>query len=462
MPVPQQRTPIDQLNDQRATHVPPHDVDAEQSVLGAMLLAPEAIADAVELLSSADFYKPRHGLIFEAICAQWADGKPTDAVTIVARLVHEGQIGLAGDGSYIHELIHTVPTAANGGYYAGIVKSKATQRRLIEAGARITQYGYGTAVTDGDNDRLVELAEQALAEAVDTAVIGGVVEAGEYMTGVLDRLENDDAETGLSTGLADLDSLLSGMRAGQLIVIAGRPAMGKSVVGADIARHAALRESAPVLFCSLEMSGEELAERLVAAEAGANLAWFKGDGSVPDDQISKVVAAAGRIAGAPLFIDPGSDTTITKLRARARRLAAQHRSKGGLGLIVVDYLQLMPGAGRTESREREIAEISRGLKLLAKDLACPVVALAQLNRNNESRQDKRPLLSDLRESGAIEADADVVILLHREDYYDTASPRVGEIDLIVAKNRSGRCDTVTAAAQLHKSRIVSLATDRKE
>ncbi|GAB3219375.1 replicative DNA helicase [Glycomyces halotolerans] len=435
---------------------PPADLTAEQSVLGGMLMSKDAIADVLDVLGPGDFYKPVHGLIFETIAAKFAAGEPADAVTIAAALADAGQLATIGGGPYLHDLLESVPTAANARYYANIVRGKAIQRRLIEAGSRVVQLGYGTSQTRGV-DELCAMAEKTVHDAVDAGSTGEAVPIADYLTGVLDGLENDEVERGLPTGLADLDDILGGLRPGQLIIVAARPGMGKSILGADLARHAALKENVPTLLVSLEMSGTEQTARLVCAEAGANLAWFTGAAKIPDDQIARTVAAAAKLDDAPLWIDDATDTTITRLGARARRLAAKHRDRGGLGLIVVDYLQLMPAAGRSESREREIAEISRGLKLLAKDLACPVVALSQLNRNPEGRHDKRPMLSDLRESGAIENDADVAILLHREDYYDNESARAGEIDLIVAKNRAGRCDTVTAAAQLHKARIVSLA-----
>lgn len=434
---------------------PPHDVMAERSVLGGMLMSSDAIADVVELLRPDDFYKPAHTAVFEAICSQFSRSEPADAVTIAAALNDTGQLVRIGGGLYLHELLESVPTAANAGYYARIVRDKAIQRRVIAAGTYVSQIGYN----DGgrDLDEILVLAEKTFLDAVDTETTAGPTPLADYLTGVIDGLEADETEVGLSTGLADLDRSLGGMRPGQLIVIAARPGGGKSVFGGDLARHAALHLNVPTLFCSLEMSGEELAARLVCAEVGGNLAWFTGTARIPDDQIARTVSGAAKLADAPLFIDAATDTTITRLRSRARRLDAQHRAVGGLGLVVVDYLQLMPSGSRGDSRERDIAEISRGLKLLAKDLGCPIVALAQLNRNVEGRQDKRPMLSDLRESGAIEQDSDVVLMLHREDYYTPDTPRKGEIDIIIAKHRSGQCGTVTAAAQLHKARIVSLA-----
>ena len=435
---------------------PPADLDAEQSVLGGMLMNADAIADVVETLKPGDFYKPSHGAIFEAITDKFNAGEPADPVTIAAALDGAGKLSKVGGGPYLHDLLDAVPTAANAGYYAKIVQHKAVQRRLIAAGTRVVQFGYGA----GDAHRLDELcglAEQTILDAVDIGTGDEPLPIADYLNGMLDRLESDEVETGLSTGLKDLDRLLGGLRPGQLVVGAARPGMGKSVLGCDLARHAALHCGVPTLMCSLEMSAEELVGRIVCAEAGGNLNWFTGKAKIPDDQIARTVQAATALNEAPLYIDAATDTTITRLRARARRLAAKERARGGLGLIVVDYLQLMPSAGRAESREREIAEISRGLKLLAKELDCPVVALSQLNRNVEGRHDKKPMLSDLRESGAIENDADIVLLLHREDYYDEDSPRKGEIDLNVAKHRSGQCGTVTAAAQLHKARIVSLA-----
>ena len=436
---------------------PPQDMAAEQCVLGGMLLSKDAIADVVEILKTGDFYRPIHATIFDAITDLYGRGEPADAITIAALLNDAGDLARIGGAPYLHTLIASVPTAANSSYYARIVAERAVLRRLVEAGTRIVQLGYGAAAGGGrDVDDIVDLAQQAVYEITEKRVNEDFASLGEMLQPTLDEIEAIGAQagmmTGVPTGFADLDRLLNGLHAGQLIIVAGRPGLGKSTASMDFARNAAIRANQASAIFSLEMSKIEIVMRLLSAEARVPLHVLRS-GQLSDDDWTKLARCMGEISEAPLFVDDTPSMNLMEIRAKARRLKQRHDLK----LIVVDYLQLMSTPGRTESRQQEVAELSRGLKLLAKEVEAPVIAVSQLNRGPEQRTDKRPQLSDLRESGSIEQDADVVILLHRDDYYDKESPRAGEADFIVAKHRNGPTDTVTVAAQLHLSRFVDMA-----
>jgi replicative DNA helicase len=436
---------------------PPQDIAAEQSVLGGMLLSKDAIADVVEVLRSADFYRPAHAIVFDAILDLYGRGEPADPVTLAAALTDAGQISRVGGAPYLHDLVHTVPTAANAGYYAKIVAERAVLRRLVEAGTRIVQLGYGAAAGAGrDVDDVVDLAQQAVYDVTERRVSEDFAALAQMLQPTLDEIEAIGAQggvmTGVPTGFADLDRLLHGMHPGQLIVVAGRPGLGKSTASMDFVRCAAIRHGLSSVIFSLEMSKVEVVMRVLSAEARVPLHVLRS-GQLSDDDWTKLARRMGEISEAPLFIDDTPNMNLMEIRAKARRLRQRHDLK----LIVVDYLQLMTSPKRVESRQQEVSELSRGLKLLAKEVECPVIAVSQLNRGPEQRTDKRPQLSDLRESGSIEQDADVVVLLHRDDYYDKESPRAGEADFIVAKHRNGPTDTVTVAAQLHLSRFVDMA-----
>lgn len=436
---------------------PPQDVAAEQSVLGGMLLSKDAIADVIEIVRATDFYRPAHALVFEAILDLYGRGDPADPVTLTASLTDAGTIGRVGGMAYLHDLVHAVPTAANAGYYARIVAERAVLRRLVEAGTRIVQLGYGAAAAAGrDVDDVVDLAQQAVYDVTERRVSEDFQSLADVLQPTLDEIEAIGSQggvmTGVPTGFADLDGLLNGLHPGQLIVVAGRPGLGKSAMSLDCARHAAIRHGLASAIFSLEMSKVEIVMRVLAAESRVPLQVLRS-GQLSDDDWTRLARRMGEISEAPLFLDDTPNMTLMEIRAKSRRLRQRHDLK----LLVVDYLQLMTSPKRVESRQQEVSELSRGLKLLAKEIDCPVIAVAQLNRGPEQRNDKRPQLSDLRESGAIEQDSDVVILLHREDYYDKESPRAGEADFIVAKHRNGPTDTVTVAAQLHLSRFVDMA-----
>jgi replicative DNA helicase len=432
---------------------PPQDVAAEQSVIGAMLLSKDAIADVVESLREGDFYRPAHQLIFAAVLDLYGRGEPADAVTVSAELTRIGELGRVGGAPYLHTLVASVPTAANAGYYARIVQERAVLRRLVEAGTRIVQMGYAG---DGEVDMIVDRAQAAIYDVTDKRTSEDYLSLADIMPGTLEEIDaiasRGGVMAGVPTGFADLDSLTNGLHAGQMIVIAARPAIGKSTVGLDLARSASIRHGLTSAIFSLEMSRNEIAMRLLSAEASIALNHLRS-GTMSDADWQKLARKMSAVSEAPLFIDDSPNMTMMEIRAKCRRLKQRH----DLRLVVIDYLQLMSSGKKVESRQQEVSEFSRSLKLLAKELEVPVVAISQLNRGPEQRTDKRPMVSDLRESGSIEQDADMVILLHREDAYERESPRAGEADFIVAKHRNGPTATVTVAFQGHYSRFVDMA-----
>jgi replicative DNA helicase len=432
---------------------PPHDIAAEQCVLGGMLLSKDAISDVLDIIKGPDFYRPAHQIVYEAVLDLYGRGEPADAVTIAAELTRRGDISRVGGAPYLHTLIASVPTAANAGYYARIVRERAILRRLVEVGTRIVQLGYAG---DGDADELVDRAEAEVYSITDRRVSEDYAPLSEIMPGALDEIEAIGSRggtlTGVPTGFADLDSLTNGLHPGQMVVIAARPAIGKSTLALDLARAASVHAGMSAVIFSLEMSRNEITMRLLSAEAKVALQTIR-TGKLTDEDWTRLARRMGEVAEAPLFIDDSPNMSMMEIRAKCRRLKQRHDLK----LVIVDYLQLMSSPKRVENRQQEVSELSRSLKLLAKELDVPVVALSQLNRGPEQRSDKRPMLSDLRESGSIEQDADVVILLHREDAYEKESPRAGEADFMVAKHRNGPTTTVTVAFQGHYSRFVDMA-----
>jgi replicative DNA helicase len=592
---------------------PPQDVVAEQSVLGGMLLSKDAIADCVEGLKGCDFYRPAHELIYDAILDLYGRGEPADAITVSDELTKRGDLTRVGGQAYLHQLISEVPTAANAGYYAEIVAERAVLRRLVDAGTKIVQMGYGQG--GGDVVDIVNAAQAEIYAVADKrggddyAVLGDVLEA------TVDEIEAASGKTGemtgVPTGFTDFDNLTNGLHAGQMIVVAARPAVGKALAldtplptpsgwttmgevsvgelvlggdgrpttvtratdvmtgrpcfevqfsdgsvivadaehqwlvtvdlhemvlttiqmlghlsagrtvsifreqpaggsaicaattgratigavtwkvtlvrptdsvpvrcievdneahlylagdsmvpthnstwGLDIARSAAIKNKMATVLFSLEMSRTEITMRLLSAEASIQLQNMR-KGTMRDEDWTRLARTMGEVSDAPLFIDDSPNMSLMEIRAKCRRLKQRHN----LRLVIIDYLQLMSSGKRVESRQQEVAEFSRALKLLAKELEVPVIAISQLNRGSEQRTDKRPQMSDLRESGSIEQDADMVILLHRESMYERESPREGEADLIVAKHRNGPTDTITVAFQGHYSRFTNMATN---
>jgi len=577
---------------------PPQDMVAEQSVLGGMLLSKDAIADVLERLRPGDFYRPAHQNVYDAILDLYGRGEPADAVTVSAELDRRGLLKRVGGAPYLHTLISTVPTAANAGYYAGIVAEKALLRRLVEAGTRVVQYGYAGA----DGADVADVVDRAQAEIYDVtegrSTSEDYVVLEQLLQPTMDEIDAIASQGGIArgvpTGFTELDEVTNGLHPGQMIVVAARPGVGKALgtdtplptptgwttmgevkvgdclVGADglptrvvaatdvmvgrpcfevefsdgtliiadadhqwptesgirttaelrcgadrlipatlparAGRRTALLElgvhvawvrpvdSVPVrcvqvdneshlylagegmvpthnstlgldflrscsikhrmasVIFSLEMSKSEIVMRLLSAEAKIKLADMRS-GRMSDDDWTRLARRMSEISEAPLYIDDSPNLTMMEIRAKARRLA----QKSDLRLIVVDYLQLMTSGKKVESRQQEVSEFSRQIKLLAKEINVPVVAMSQLNRGPEQRTDKRPMLSDLRESGAIEQDSDMVILLHRPDAFERDDPRGGEADLIIAKHRAGPTKTITVAHQLHLSRFTNMA-----
>ncbi|MCZ2525132.1 replicative DNA helicase [Streptomyces sp. SCUT-3] len=435
--------------------VPPQDLAAEQSVLGGMMLSKDAIADVVEVIKGDDFYRPAHETIYAAICDLYGRGEPADPITVAAELTKRGELGRVGGASYLHTLVSTVPTAANAEYYAEIVHERAVLRRLVEAGTRITQMGYAA---DGDVDEIVNSAQAEIYAVTEQRTNEDYAPLADIMEGALDEIEaigsRSGQMSGVPTGFTDLDSLTNGLHPGQMIVVAARPAMGKSTLALDFARACSIANGLPSVVFSLEMGRNEIAMRLLSAEARVALHHMRS-GNMTDDDWTRLARRMPEVSAAPLYIDDSPNLSMMEIRAKCRRL----KQRNDLRMVVIDYLQLMQSGGsrRPESRQQEVSDMSRNLKLLAKELELPVIALSQLNRGPEQRTDKKPMVSDLRESGSIEQDADMVILLHREDAYEKESPRAGEADLIVAKHRNGPTATITVAFQGHYSRFVDMA-----
>jgi replicative DNA helicase len=437
----------------RSERTPPHDLLAEQSALGGMLLSPDAVADVTDTLRGADFYVPKHEVIYEAILSLYSHGEPTDVVAVTDELIKTGELQRAGSADYLHTLTSIVPTAANAGYYASIVAEKAVLRRLVDAGTRIAQMGYSA---QGDALDLVNNAQAEIYQVTGSQSAEDYVPLETAVEAAVSEMEaatgRDGELTGVPTGFAGMDQLTNGLHPGQLIIIAARPALGKSTLALDFARAAAIGNDMPTIFFSLEMGRSEIAMRLMSAESAVPLQAMR-KGTLDRRDWSTIAATKGRINDAPLYIDDSPNMTLVEIRAKCRRL----KQRAGLKMVIIDYLQLMTSGKRVESRQQEVSEFSRALKLLAKELQVPVIALSQLNRGPEQRADKKPALSDLRESGSLEQDADMVILLHREAAYEKENPRAGEADLIVAKHRNGPTDTITVAFQGHFSRFTDMA-----
>jgi replicative DNA helicase len=437
------------------SRLPPHDHDAERAVLGGMMLSRDAIADVIGVIRSTDHHRPAHQVVHEVILDLYARGEPADPVTVANELTRRGELNRIGGAPYLHTLIASVPTAANAGYYAHIVADRAVLRRIIEHGQRAMQAGWAGAAP------AAEIADRVQEDAWALSSDRGsetMVRAGEIVPAALEEVEaagktapGDEPAT-VPTGFRDLDDLLNGLHGGRLVVVGARPALGKTTLALNFLRSASVKYGLPAVIFSLEMGCAEIVRRLVSAEARVPLHALES-GQLSDDDWTHIGAHVPDLVGAPLWIDDSPHTTLMDIRAKCRRLKQRH----GLRLVVIDYLQLMTAARSAPTRQQEVSEMSRSLKLLAKELDVPVVALSQLNRGPEQRQDKKPMLSDLRESGAVEQDSDVVILLHREDAYERESPRAGEADLIVAKHRHGPTATVTVAHQGHYSRFVDMA-----
>lgn len=387
------------------SRLPPQDLHAEESVLGGMLLSKDAIADCVEVLRGLDFYRPQHESIYEAILDLYGRGEPADAITVADELTKRGDLARIGGQAYLHQLISRVPTAANAGYYAQIVAERATLRRLVEAGTRIVQMGYGSG--GGDVEDIVNAAQAEVYGVTDSRGGEDYHILGDLLEMTADEIEAASGTggqmVGVPTGFLELDELTNGLHPGQMIVVAARPAVGKSTLALDFARAAAIKHQMATVVFSLEMSRTEITMRLLSAEASIQLQHMR-KGTMRDDDWQKLARTMGSVSDAPLFIDDSPNMSLMEIRAKCRRLKQRHNLK----MVVIDYLQLMTSGKRVESRQQEVSEFSRALKLLAKELEVPVIAISQLNRGPEQRTDKKPMVSDLRESGCLTADTRVV------------------------------------------------------
>lgn len=432
--------------------IPPHNLEAEESLLGAMLLSRDAIAVALERCSSEHFYKPAHAHVFDAVTSLYARGEPADAVTVAEELRRAGLLDAIGGASVLVSLLAATPAISNAARYAGIVEEHALLRRLIAVAHEIAEVGYSLP---GDVTAAIDQAESLVFEIGDRRVTDTVATLRDLLSASLDHLEQlcerDGAITGVPTGYTSLDEHLSGLQRSNLVVVGARPSMGKTAFALGMAAHAAMQGSSVLLF-SLEMNHLEIAQRVLCAEARVDSSRMR-NGRLAESDWSKISNAIGRIGEAPLSIDDNPNVTVMDIRAKARRMKARE----GLELVIVDYLQLMTGRNSAENRQVEISEISRGLKILARELEVPVVALSQLSRSLESRADKRPMLADLRESGAIEQDADVVMFLYRDEVYNPESPDRGTAEVIVSKHRNGPTGVVQLAFVGNYARFANMA-----
>lgn len=418
--------------------IPPQNIEAEQSVLGSMLLDRETIPAVTEILKSEDFYREDHREIFEAILDLFDKAEPIDLITVSEQLKLRGTLDAVGGLEYLTHIATSVPTTANAKYYSRIVEEKSILRNLIKASSEIVNMGYEASE---EVSYVLDKAEKSIFDILQKRNLKGFTPIKEVLIETFNRLEelynNNGIVTGIPTGFTDLDYKLSGLQNSDLILIAARPAMGKTAFALNIAQHAAVHAKVPTAIFSLEMSKEQLVNRILSNEAMIDSHKMR-IGKLEDDDWQKIARALGPLSEAPIYIDDTPGTSIMEIRAKCRRLKLEKN----LGLVVIDYLQLMQGRGKSENRQQEISEISRSLKILAKELNVPVITLSQLSRGPESRTDHRPMLSDLRESGAIEQDADIVMFLYRDDYYNPDTEKKNIAEVIVAKHRSGSTGTV--------------------
>lgn len=432
--------------------LPPQNIEAEQAVLGAVFLSPDALADAMEFVEAKDFYRRAHQLLFQAMIDLNDDGEAIDVLTVNNRLEMNNQLDDVGGVAYIAELASSVPTAANVGYYAKLVAEKAVLRRVIAAATNII-----TQAKEQDEpvSDLLESAERQIMEVAENRTQSGFKEISKVLTDSLDEIDKlsqqDEDITGLATGYKDFDHMTAGLQPDNLIILAARPAVGKTAFALNIAQNIGTSTDKTIALFSLEMSAESLVNRMLCAEGSISANHLR-TGQLDEQEWANLIVAVGALSKTSIYIDDTPGIKMSEIRAKSRRLA---KEKGDLGLIVIDYLQLIEGPNK-ESRQQEVSEISRQLKKLSKELSVPIIALSQLSRGVEQRQDKRPVLSDIRESGSIEQDADIVAFLYRDDYYERAdgddddtdnngqpeNQDVGEVELIIEKNRAGARGTV--------------------
>jgi replicative DNA helicase len=433
--------------------VPPHSLEAEVSVLGAAMLSRTAAGEALEVLSGDDFYRNAHRTVFEAIQTLFAQGEPVDTVTITDWLARRDRLDEVGGAAALLDLTVAVPTAANAAHYAGIVREKALLRKLIDAGTQVARLGYEATE---DATTVIDRAESLVYDVSQTGSTNDYSQLKELLNESFEQIEQlaerGSEVTGLPTGFDDLDRLTAGLQPQNLIIVAARPAMGKSSLCLNLSQFVSVEARKPSIIFSLEMSKLEIVNRLLSSEAKIDSSKLR-TGRLEDTDWRKLGDALGKLSEAPLFIDDTPSISLMEIRAKCRRLKQKH----GLDLVIVDYLQLMQSHRRVDSRQQEVAEISRGLKMLAKELDVPVIALSQLSRQPEARTDKRPQLADLRESGSIEQDADIVGFIYRDEIYDEESPDRGIAELIIAKHRNGRTGVVRLAFLDHLTKFANLA-----
>jgi replicative DNA helicase len=437
-----------------SARTPPHNVQVEQSLLGAMLLSREAIDIAIETVESSHFYRPSHQHIFDAISTLAASGDEADVVTVGDLLDRSGLLDGVGGSAALMDLQAQAPAISGARKYAEIIRENSMLRRLITVSNEIAEMAYDRPE---DVVKTVDQAENMVFEIAQGRNSDSMADMRTLIEQNLDRLEmlyeRDEQITGTPTGFVDFDELTSGLQPNAFIVIGARPAMGKTSFALNIASHAAIEANRPVLLFSLEMGQLELSQRMLCSESRVDSKNVR-DGKLEESDWTKISQGVGRLSEAPIWIDDNPGLTVMDIRARARRLKSQ---VGDLGLVIVDYIQLMTGRANVESRQVEISEISRNLKILARELEVPVIGLSQLSRTLESRQDKRPMLSDLRESGAIEQDADIVMFLYRDEVYNPESPDAGIAEVIVAKHRNGPTDTIRLAFLPQYTRFANMA-----
>ncbi|MDZ4200751.1 MAG: replicative DNA helicase [Gallionella sp.] len=441
--------------------LPPHSVEAEQSVLGGLLLEASALDKIIDLVTDDDFYRHEHRLIFRQIVRLSEQAKPVDVITVAEALENAGELDKAGGLPYLGSLAQNVPSAANIRRYGEIVRERSIMRKLVEVGTDIASSAYNP--TGRDAAQLLDEAESKVFKIAEAGSRGkqGFFAMPPLLTQVVERIEtlysreNHSEVTGTATGYTDLDRMTSGLQPGDLVIVAGRPSMGKTAFSINIAENVALDSNKPVAIFSMEMGATQLAMRMLGSVGKLDQHALR-TGHLQDDDWGRLTHALGKLNDAPLFIDESAALSALELRARSRRL---HRQHGELGLIVVDYIQLMSSSsGKAgENRATEISEISRSLKALAKELQVPVIALSQLNRSLEQRPNKRPVMSDLRESGAIEQDADLILFIYRDEVYNKDSPDKGKAEIIIGKQRNGPIGTVGLAFRGEYTRFENLA-----
>ncbi|BFH65988.1 MULTISPECIES: replicative DNA helicase [Paenibacillus] len=420
--------------------IPPQNLEAEQAVLGAILLQSEAMITAMERVQPEDFYDASHQLIYEAMIQLGEENQPVDLVTLTSRLQDKGQLEDVGGVSYLAKLAHAVPTAANVEYYAQIIEEKSMLRRLIRTATQIVSEGYSGGE---DVAGMLSDAERRILEISNRRTGSGFIAIRDVLMEVFDRVEvlhqQSGNTTGIPTGFVDLDKMTNGFQRSDLIIVAARPSVGKTAFALNIAQNVAVRANETVAIFSLEMSAPQLVNRMICAEANLDANLMRTGDFKTDEDWAKLTMGIASLAEAEIYIDDTPGITVADIRSKCRRL----KKEKGLGMIVIDYLQLIQGRGKAgENRQQEVSEISRTLKQIARELMVPVIALSQLSRGVEQRQDKRPMMSDLRESGSIEQDADIVAFLYRDDYYNQETEKKNIIEIIIAKQRNGPVGTV--------------------